>query len=196
MVLAIASIMRWKRGCSFSSAYSTSLVSRRHTRWKSQVQFQKLFSSQGETASGTDYPGFRRQRLQLHLQPPIGSQREARAPALAASCAMPGARPFCARSAGSTTHLPISIALLRSEPSLTMFPGTVSRRGGFPFGAGSCSGQWLTRTQPAGLRRHEPARPGVEVYRVRVCIAPIVGFELRSSAIGKESGSAKRFYLV
>ena len=45
----------------------------------------------------------------------------------------------------------------------------------------------------AGISQHVP---GVEVYWVRVCIAPIIGFELRPSAIVKESGSAKRSYLV
>ena len=45
----------------------------------------------------------------------------------------------------------------------------------------------------AGMSQH---MPGVEVYWVRVCITPIVGFELRPSAIVKESSSAKRSYLV
>ena len=45
----------------------------------------------------------------------------------------------------------------------------------------------------AGISQHVP---GVEIDWVRVCIAPIIGFELRPSAIVKESGSAKRSYLV
>ena len=60
------------------SWYSTSLVSRRHTRRKSEVRFRKPLSSQCETAFGTDCPGFRRRRLRLHLYPPIGSRAQER----------------------------------------------------------------------------------------------------------------------
>ena len=63
----------------FEFWYSTSLESRRHTQWKSQVRFRRLVSSQAETASGTDCPGSRRKRLRLHLQPPIGSRARERA---------------------------------------------------------------------------------------------------------------------
>jgi hypothetical protein len=123
----------------------------------------------------------------------------ASAPALAASCTpMPGARPFCARSAGSTTHLPISIVLLRWEPSVrSVSRNCFSPSSSFRQARGAIPDQGVnshtTGKTVAGISQH---MPGVQIYRVGVCIAPIIGFELRSSAIVKESGSAKRSYLV
>src|ERR1700733_15709531 len=60
------------------SWYSTSLVSRRHTRRKSEALFRKPLLSQCEKAFGADCPGFRRKRLGLHLHPPIGSRAQER----------------------------------------------------------------------------------------------------------------------